>query len=915
MKKIVCLFLIITFFVPFCVYAENYENIAHYTTVTTKVYSQSVKYINDGIISDAQPNSTSEHFIVKSSGTEFIYDFVKVTEFNKIIIHEGIQGENPVLKGYVISVSQDKVKWNKVSEKSIDNYVCEKRVDLYRYIGEIEFYKQAARFVKIQFLTTENDMLAYLDEIEIYNTDKETVPEYVSFGSMVPTLPEGVISRYETVNYSEIIEKETEWIKSLSIDAPGESMHGAIKRNTASSNNYCTIDPYYATLGCLGLLEVADEESIEIVKNWVDWYIRHINRESDYLGATGTIYSWYVNKENISDFYCDNQEYSASDSRGSTFVILLNKLYEVTKDKDFLTARKEDIELILDSALFTWDSEYNLTASKNDSSNVKYLQDNVQVQAALKAMVSLCENVFNDSKMKNKYSEKQILHKNALEKMFIKDENSFVTDANRSEYVYYIANNIKLCDWSVFYGDSVSEIFPVLYDIEEDARGKLLYEKFSSEQPGRVARYGSGLYPWMATALLSAKMGDYVRVNEQLATAKKIYTDTGRTSAWNVYESGNTIRAAKTIRDKLNLAYKKDALFDGALTSFLTDGNLSTNSYGSEFIVDLTEPKTVNRAILNGCGSYELSCSLSGEYYTSFGISEQSVCDFSKITARYFKFTFENPICVSEIELYFEAENLMENASLKANTSSYIPNANATYAFDNSTSTKWVSKINSETEFAVKLNGTYPLSCVEILWDGFNKPERYEILLSEDGLSYTKVAYSDSPGFIDKISFQTKMAQAIKIKCNDRTAKSIGIFEIRVYDNSENPALEPEYDKLPEIIEGTVDYFEGNTPIVVKSQNNEQKEITGNYIVLPAKVSSFRGYLVDDYGFMASLDNGESFVKYNSQITLTDKGAYGLLFYNLCSDISYQFKQYIKYVDTENREHYVYGIPFSYSVR
>lgn len=789
MKRVIC-FIIVVFLllstIPWMIIkAETgFENIApgaELTPLTVRSSNDHLR-VTDGIKNVAKH---SEGWQVRKE-TYMRFDFGKMVSFNKIDIYEINTTKVQRLKGYKVEASQNAVEWETICVVDETNNTCPIVIDEKHFKGEIEFDKISARFLKLSILKAvdpsgdANKNIGYVEEIEIFDTKPDIQGRVIESTSEYQE-EKAVKTEIKMIDYSEIIENEANWMRNQQIDAPGTQMDGAILRNknhpqkqATTDKNYYTIEPYFSTLACIGLLDDVSAASITTVKKWVDWYIRNINREPDVYGITGTIYTTNVNADDYNDYW-NTGDYSASDSRGTTFVLLLKKLYDVSGDAKFFIDRRADIELILNSAIVTMRDDGLTDAKEQDGHRTKYLQDNIQVLTALKSMVELERDVFKDPVMAEHYEALYKKSEAGVESMWMED---------KKEYIYYITpNKTRLCDWTVFYGDAVSEVFPILYDAmdPQSERAHHLYNRFNTEHPGRVARVKSNEFPWMATAIISAKMGDFKRVDEQLATAIERHIDTGRLWPWYVFEAGNTLRAAKEARDRLNLAFGKDVTSGSEKTTLLNDGRLDTTINTNSVTVDLGYQRKVNRAILKGDIPYSLYYSNDGTNFTLIGSSDTDAYNFDKVKARYFKFETNQAAKIKEAELYYNPENLLKNKLINASSNTdKIFNAN-----DNSTATKWLSNVEENPYFVVDIGQVAEIDTVEILWDYNNYSKEYAVYVSKDNINFEKVFASNTgAGGNETIYFELKQARFIKVADESPEKNAIGIFEVSGYNHS-----------------------------------------------------------------------------------------------------------------------------------
>lgn len=413
------------------------------------------------------------------------------------------------------------------------------------------------------------------------------------------------------IDYSGIIESEANWIAAQQIANEGKPSDGAIAMNKSqistdpdTGRKGYKVDPYFANLSVLGMLEHPSPDNIAAAKKWFDWYFRHMNRSPDTYGVTGTVYVHFVSNTDL-DVEWTNYDYSASDSRGSSFVLALKKYIDVGGDKAYLRQNKADIELALESALFTLQPDGLSFAKNQDGHYTKYLQDNALVYQSLETMVWLEEHVFEDEEAASRYRYLMNLSFAGVESMYIPERQEY--------YFYFTPNRIRAADWSVFYGDAVSELFPIRYGVIQPhtARAAELYHHFNTAQPGWMYRNERNEFPWTQVAAIAAAMGDKFRVDQALANAKTEYIDNGRKWTWYIYEAGNAATAAKTIRDRTNLALHKplSASVRSGIAGRAVDGDLNSYWQGASpgqdsLQLDLGASEPFNRLVLKWGGKY-----------------------------------------------------------------------------------------------------------------------------------------------------------------------------------------------------------------------------------------------------------------------------------------------------------------------
>lgn len=148
--------------------------------------------------------------------------------------------------------------------------------------------------------------------------------------------------------------------------------NGAIATYTVSSKGVYTINPYFASIACQGMLE--DIGSYGSVKRYIIWHLNHINMTEDSKGTKGTIYDYVYNGDTES---CNN-DYDSVDSYAAVFLSLLRKYVEKTGDKQLLIDNKAKIDLIAQAVNSVFSESLGLSES-TATYPIYFLMDNAEV--------------------------------------------------------------------------------------------------------------------------------------------------------------------------------------------------------------------------------------------------------------------------------------------------------------------------------------------------------------------------------------------------------------------------------------------------------------------------------------------------------------------------------------------------------
>ena len=102
--------------------------------------------------------------------------------------------------------------------------------------------------------------------------------------SRLPAAP-----RADRVDYHRVLQDEAYWISTAQLSCAGHG-HGAIAETRISGTDPVSVHPYEANLAARALL-VADPRYVPMVRDYLEWYLRHLNRP-DHNGLAGTVYDY-----------------------------------------------------------------------------------------------------------------------------------------------------------------------------------------------------------------------------------------------------------------------------------------------------------------------------------------------------------------------------------------------------------------------------------------------------------------------------------------------------------------------------------------------------------------------------------------------------------------------------------------------
>lgn len=300
--------------------------------------------------------------------------------------------------------------------------------------------------------------------------------------------------------FKKIFESETTYLASLQLD------NGAIPM-TYSENGILTMNPYFADFAALALLDNAEEYADE-VKMYMDWHFAHLNTaKTDYNGVDGTIYDYKIT---VADGKVveetTSRTYDSTDSYAATFLMVLDKYYSNTGDKEYVLSHSRDIERIANAMLSTLHN--GLTFAKSDY-EVKYLMDNSEVYEGAVSAVTLFSEVIcvNDSSYDNTLDKCE----NAAEKIADAFE-SKLWNASENHYEVGLFRDGKTAfefSWDEFYPCATAQLFPIIHGVinTNTQRANTLYDSFCASFDWQSFEIPSE-FCWGSNVLAAALIND-----------------------------------------------------------------------------------------------------------------------------------------------------------------------------------------------------------------------------------------------------------------------------------------------------------------------------------------------------------------------------------------------------------------------
>ena len=335
------------------------------------------------------------------------------------------------------------------------------------------------------------------------------------------------------VNYQSIIDSESQYIKKLQLQ------DGAFVNAYDIGVPGYEISPYYNNISAMSLLEKKPGiENIQIVKNWMAWYMGHLNKKD------GTIDDWNAADKIGNPMEKDSNEYDSIDSYAATFMSLAKKLCDVSpSDINWLKNYTPQLNLIAQALNSVIDKTTGLTfATYTDNS--EYLIDNCEVNYGMQAMAWLSAN--------------QIISGN-WRQYFNSNTAGFKYFRDVQDNFYFSEKDNHIIDWSIFYPDATCQLFPVLYGIIQpnSIKAKQIWSKFNNQYLNWSTGYLYGDAPWTVICYVAFIMKDYNKVDAYLSYVQA-YTDKGnQPGGWYNMEASFVLRSAIQMQAMRNMHKRK----------------------------------------------------------------------------------------------------------------------------------------------------------------------------------------------------------------------------------------------------------------------------------------------------------------------------------------------------------------------
>jgi hypothetical protein len=194
--------------------------------------------------------------------------------------------------------------------------------------------------------------------------------------------PAGTIKPPVAVNYLDIINSECKFILAHQLS------DGAFTMSANRETQGYKIVPYFNNIVARALLENPVADNITAVKNWMIWYMAHLNPD-------GSVYDYFASNYSGQATLTSTHDFDSIDSYAATFLTLAKRLCEVSPaDKSWLTNNYSAQLTRSGKALIQVIDTDGLTIAK-PSYAIKYTMDNAEVNEGMADMVWLSQHVIS----------------------------------------------------------------------------------------------------------------------------------------------------------------------------------------------------------------------------------------------------------------------------------------------------------------------------------------------------------------------------------------------------------------------------------------------------------------------------------------------------------------------------------------
>lgn len=364
------------------------------------------------------------------------------------------------------------------------------------------------------------------------------------------------------------------------------------------------VNPYFSNFSAQALLAFPTYEHQVIVKEWLEWYWRHLNDGSEVSPQMkdpidGSVWDYQYVKELIIDedgketgdykivekirqveqpVFDDQgkdtgkkkeQNYlDSTDSYAATFLSLLRMYASLSPENlEYVKSHKAEINRIYGSMMATWNQERHMTGAK-PSWDMNYLMDNSEVNKAFTDCIYLVQKGCLDA------SEEKIIDQRLKQSSYGINQGCYVVPKKGGYTFYFGLPKEKVIDFSKIYPDAMAQVFPVVFKVNDgvsqeafDEANQTVYKKLCDAFPNwqNGAKFGDEKKEPFAHTIIfrgAAAMKDYKRVNDYIRfldnERMNINTPYGeQLQSWYIAESAHILMGISRCIDDMPIVEDK----------------------------------------------------------------------------------------------------------------------------------------------------------------------------------------------------------------------------------------------------------------------------------------------------------------------------------------------------------------------
>ncbi|MEO0557470.1 MAG: hypothetical protein AAF170_04720 [Bacteroidota bacterium] len=338
-----------------------------------------------------------------------------------------------------------------------------------------------------------------------------------------------------------------EWIVAL--QERGPESEGALAMHADASfvldgEGSRHVVPYFSNLAVAALLEAdPSPRSREVAELWIDWFL-------DRVGPEGVPVEHWVGMKRGLELTCPArfptqpsvdrcEAIDATDSAASTFLILLAAYHRAGGSEAFLRQREVQVREVAQTLLDLQDTD-GLTIARTDYP-VKYLMDNAETVAGLRAVASLDHEVFE--------GEQRAVYKDAADRAA--DGLATLLDPETGLYAW-----AKLPDDSLesarldrWYADAVAQVWPLVFEVTDAIGGYRQLDAAwdGSTQPDWALHRDASGFAWPVLGLAAHRAGDRAAAQRQADALWQRHVGSRSAGPFTVADAGWLLRTVAAL--------------------------------------------------------------------------------------------------------------------------------------------------------------------------------------------------------------------------------------------------------------------------------------------------------------------------------------------------------------------------------